>query len=87
MDILLSLQKIKSNRTTLITLLIPTLHKMWLAHQTLSREIGIAANIKDKNVSKSIIEGLKIIKKKIKTIKKFPINGIAIFACGSNSYI
>jgi peptide chain release factor subunit 1 len=46
----------------------------------LNKENSTAVNIKDKRNSKEVLTTLESIKTKLKTYKKTPSNGLAIFA-------
>ena len=81
-DTIKTLQSAESivNSTTLITLYVHSGKNLWIAANHVANEIKTATNIKDKNVSKLVIQALKSIQHKLKMLKDLPENGVVLCA-------
>jgi peptide subunit release factor 1 (eRF1) len=80
METIEKLRTVKSaiGGTSLVTLYIEHLKSMWLFKDHVIKEIKTASNIKDKNVSKAVINALKMIQHKLNMLKVVPDNGIVL---------
>lgn len=76
-----SLQKAcsETHGTSLITYYIQP-SDVWLVSQQLCDEMSSAQNIKDKNVRKAVIAGLKSGIYCLKNVKKIPENGLVLLS-------
>jgi peptide chain release factor subunit 1 len=74
------LKEVRGRHTELISVYLPPGTDLAKQIQTLSDEQGTATNIKDKNTGKSVQSALERMIRTLKTFKKIPENGLAIFS-------
>ena len=74
------LDGIKGRHTQLVSVLIPTGQNINLVQKQLESERSTATNIKSKQTRSAVIDGLDTIIRELKTYKKTPENGLAVFA-------
>lgn len=77
-----SLDSMKGDGTSLITLIIPKNGNIALVNQMLTTEFGTATNIKSRVNRLSVLSAIKSTQEKLKLYKKTPNNGLVIF-CGN----
>jgi len=87
LEILKQLQKVKTNRTNLISYYVSANSPLWLVNETITNEISVSANIKDKTVRKNVLSALKAMRNRTSKLKVVPKNGMAIFASDIDSYV
>lgn len=81
MDLLLQLQKYTGDTTTSnISLHFPSNGQLSMYVQHLNAELGTASNIKSRTNRQSVERSLRTIMAHLKSLKKMPENGLAIFA-------
>lgn len=76
-----SLESMKGNGTSMITLIIPKGGQLSLVSQKLTDEFGTAVNIKSRVNRLSVLSAIKSAQEKIKLYNKTPKNGLVIL-CG-----
>lgn len=84
----LSNLKSLSRGTSLVTLYIPSNYSIALITKKITAELSTGSNIKDKNVSKSVISALKSALQNIRSFKlhNAPENGLVLCAGETESY-
>ena len=85
-ELLEKLQDFRGRQTELITVYIPEGYDVNSVQRQLESEKGTAKNIKSTATRKNVSEALDKIVRYLKTLKKTPVNGLAIF-CGNVSRI
>ncbi len=85
-DLLEKLGDYKGRQTELITVYIPAGYDVNAVQRQLEAEKGTAKNIKSTATRKNVSEALEKIVRHLKTLKKTPENGLAIF-CGNISKV
>jgi len=83
-EILEELEKYKGRHTELISVLIPAGYDVNSVQRQLEAEKSTAKNIKSTATRKNVIDALEKIIRYLKTLKKTPENGLALF-CGNVS--
>ncbi len=83
-EILEELEKYKGKHTELISVLIPAGYDVNSVQRQLEAEKSTAKNIKSSTTKKNVIDALEKIIRYLKTLKKTPKNGLALF-CGNIS--
>ena len=84
----LSTLKSQTGGTSLVTYYIPSCYPLALISKKINTEISTGNNIKDKNVSKSVLMALKSASQLLKTLKfhNAPNNGLVLCAGETESY-
>lgn len=77
---MLSARRSFSNSTSLITMYIPTNSKVCDITKMVNSEISKAPNIKSKQTRQGVQEALQAILTNVKSVSRFPPNGVALFA-------
>ena len=85
-DLLEVLENYKGRQTELISVYIPTGYDVNSVQRQLEAEKGTAKNIKSTSTRKNVSDALDKIVRHLKTLKKTPKNGLAIF-CGNVSKV
>ncbi|MAE49481.1 peptide chain release factor 1 [Candidatus Pacearchaeota archaeon] len=79
-ELIETLDAIKGRHTQLVSVLIPTGQNINLVQKQLEGERSTATNIKSKQTRSAVTDGLDTIIRELKTYKKTPENGLAIYA-------
>ena len=66
--------------TTLVTLYVESGKALWLVREHIASEIKTSANIKNKQVGKSVGSALRMILHKLKILNTIPSNGMVLCA-------
>ncbi|MGC9309212.1 MAG: peptide chain release factor aRF-1 [Candidatus Nanoarchaeia archaeon] len=74
------LEEYRGRHTELVTLYVPAGYNIHQVKTQVDEEKGTAENIKSKTTRKNVIEALEKISRQLKTFKKVPENGMAIFS-------
>jgi len=74
------LESVRGRHTELVTVMIPAGFNIHAVTKQLEAEKSTASNIKSKQTRSAVIDSLDTIIRKIKTYKKTPENGLALFA-------
>jgi len=85
-ELLEKLEEFKGRQTELISVYIPAGYDVNSVQRQLEAEKGTAKNIKSTATRKNVSEALDKMVRYLKTLKKTPVNGLAIF-CGNISNI
>ena len=81
------LSKMGGTGTSLVSLYLPASSQLSDHMTMIKQEMATASNIKSKKVKLNVQSALKSIQQKLKSYKKVPENGLAIFAGEIKSYI
>ena len=79
-EILEQLEKYKGKHTELVTIYVPAGYDINSVQRQLGAEKSTAKNIKSTSTRKNVIDALEKIIRELKTLKKTPENGLAIFS-------
>lgn len=85
-ELIEKLEKIKGKHTELITVYIPAGYDVNAVQRQLEGEKATAKNIKSTTTRNNVIDALEKIVRYLKTLKRTPVNGLAIF-CGNISQV
>ncbi len=85
-EVLKELENYKGKHTEFITVYIPTGYDVNSVQRQLEAEKSTAANIKSTSTRKNVVEALEKIVRHLKSLKKTPENGLALF-CGNVSRV
>jgi len=80
MEILEELEKYKGRHTELVTVYVPAGYDINSVQRQLEAEKSTAKNIKSTGTRKNVIDALEKLVRELKTLKKTPENGLALFA-------
>ena len=75
-----SLENLKGNGTSMISLIIPKKGQISLVNKMLTDEYGTATNIKSRVNKLSVLSAITSTQQKLKLYKKTPANGLVIFS-------
>jgi peptide chain release factor subunit 1 len=79
-EILEELEKYKGRHTELVTVYVPAGYDVNSVQRQLEAEKSTAKNIKSSTTRKNVIDALEKLVRELKTLKKTPENGLALFA-------
>jgi len=79
-EILEELRKYKGRHTELITVYVPSEYDINSVQRQLEAEKSTAKNIKSTSTRKNVIDALEKLVRELKTLKKTPKNGLALFS-------
>ncbi|GAI07850.1 unnamed protein product, partial [marine sediment metagenome] len=85
-EFLEELENYKGKHTELITVYIPAGYDVNSVQRQLEAEKSTAANIKSTSTRKNVVDALEKIVRHLKSLKKTPENGLALF-CGNVSRV
>jgi len=79
-EIITQLKTARGQHTSMVTFLISSGSNLWLSNQKITKELGTATNIKDKNNRKKVISSLKSIQERLSNYQTCPSTGLALFS-------